>query len=107
MTTFPTSLAEITGGWVETFSNVGSNVSNRYARFAAFAANDMKFHTIYSQRLDMSPNEVMSTQTTHASDHSNVSSGSKWKWGGQTLESGDIIRNVIEYDKEQLNRITD
>ncbi|KAA0066105.1 retrotransposon protein [Cucumis melo var. makuwa] len=45
----------------------------------------------------MSPDEVMGTQTARASDGRNVSSESKRKRGGQSLENGDIICIAIEY----------
>lgn len=55
----------------------------------------------------MLPNEVMGTRTTRVSDDRHVSSGFKWKRGGWSLDSGDVIRTAIEYNNEQLNHIAD
>ncbi|KAA0031938.1 retrotransposon protein [Cucumis melo var. makuwa] len=62
---------------------------------------------MYSQGLDMSLDKVMETRVARASDGRHVSSGSKQKWGGPFVDSGNVIRIAIEYDNEQLNRITD
>ncbi|KAA0034857.1 retrotransposon protein [Cucumis melo var. makuwa] len=65
-----------TEGWAETFGDVESNDPTWYVAFHTDAAPNMEFQPIYSQGLDMSPDEVMGTRTTRASEGRNVSSGS-------------------------------
>ncbi|KAA0063768.1 retrotransposon protein [Cucumis melo var. makuwa] len=98
-------LDRATGGRVETFTDVGSNDPTGYDAFATDAALDMDFRPMYSQRLNMSPDELMGTRAAGVSKGRYVSSGSKRKRGGQAVDSGDIIRTAIEYENEQLNRI--
>lgn len=82
-----------------TFVDVGSNVLGGYEGFASDDGNDMEFPTTYSQRLDISPDEIMETRS-RAGDRRNASSKSKRKWRGQSIETAHILRNVIEYDNE-------
>ncbi|TYK16759.1 retrotransposon protein [Cucumis melo var. makuwa] len=51
---------------------------------------------MYSQGLDMSLDKVMETRVARASDGRHVSSGSKQKWGGPFVDSGNVIRIAIE-----------
>uniref|UniRef100_A0A9I9DWQ9 Retrotransposon protein n=1 Tax=Cucumis melo TaxID=3656 RepID=A0A9I9DWQ9_CUCME len=44
----------VTGGRVETFTNIGSNVPKGYKGFAADNGNDMEMPSIFNQGLDMS-----------------------------------------------------
>ena len=67
----------------------------------------MKFHTTYSQGLNMSTDDVMGTRIARESDSRNVSSESKRKRGGEPVETGDVLRKAIQYDNEQLNCIAD
>lgn len=71
------------GGRTETFGDVGSNELDGYERFVVDVAHDMEFQAMYSQGLDMPPDEVMGTRTAQENDGKYVSSGSKWKQGGK------------------------
>ncbi|KAA0041554.1 putative nuclease HARBI1 [Cucumis melo var. makuwa] len=71
-----------TGDWAETFGDTEPNDPTGYEAFAANAAHEMEFQAMYSQELDMSPDEVMGTRTTRASEGRHVSSKTKWKRGG-------------------------
>ena len=95
----------VIGGRTETFGDVESNDSAGYMRFRIDTVRDMEFQLIYSKGLDTSPDEVMGTRTTRASEGRNVSSGSKWKHRGQSTDTGDVICAAIEYDNEQLTHI--
>lgn len=46
---------------METFVNVGSNIPGGYEGFAADNANDMELPIMFSQGLNMSPDEFMSS----------------------------------------------
>ncbi|KAA0048374.1 retrotransposon protein [Cucumis melo var. makuwa] len=96
-----------TGGRAESFADVGSNDPTGYDAFAANAASDTDFQPMYSRGLNMSPDELMGTRTARVSEGRYVSSGSKQKRGGSTIDSGDILRTAIEYGNEQLNRIAE
>ncbi|KAA0026057.1 retrotransposon protein [Cucumis melo var. makuwa] len=50
-------------GRAETFTNVGSNDPARYEAFVADAVPDTNFQPMYSQGLNMSPDELMGTRT--------------------------------------------
>ncbi|KAL0546040.1 hypothetical protein IC582_015945 [Cucumis melo] len=95
------------GAQVETFADIGLNDPARYEAFAANAALDMDFQPMYSQGLNMSPDELMGTRTVRVSKSRYVSSGSKRKRRGQASDSGEVIRTAIEFGNEQLNRIAD
>ncbi|KAL4022737.1 hypothetical protein IC575_016482 [Cucumis melo] len=95
------------GAQVETFANIGLNDPARYEAFAANAASDMDFQPMYSQGLNMSPDELMGTRTVRVSKSRYVSSGSKRKRRGQASDSGEVIRTAIEFGNEQLNCIAD
>ncbi|TYK11084.1 retrotransposon protein [Cucumis melo var. makuwa] len=73
-----------TGGHVETFVNVGSNVIGGYEGFIGNDGNDIEIPSMYSQGLDMSSDDIMGTRPRQASDGRNASSRSKRKWVGQT-----------------------
>ncbi|KAA0037395.1 retrotransposon protein [Cucumis melo var. makuwa] len=94
-----------TRGQTETFGNVGSNELGGYEGFT------LMLHTIwslmYSQGLDMSPDEVMGIRTARVNDDRHISSGSEHKWEGQSVDNMNVIHNAIKYDNEQLNRIVD
>ncbi|TYK19873.1 retrotransposon protein [Cucumis melo var. makuwa] len=90
-----------TGGRVETFTGIRSN---NLAGYEAFSADTMP---MYSQGLNMSPDELIGTRTTRVSEGRYISSGSKWKRGGQAADSGDVFRTAIEYENEQLNRMSE
>ena len=62
---------------------------------------------MYSQGLDMSPDDIMDTRLGRSSEGRTGSSGSKRKQGGQTAETMEIIRNAMEYVKEQLKAIVE
>ncbi|KAA0049583.1 retrotransposon protein [Cucumis melo var. makuwa] len=62
---------------------------------------------MYSQGLNMSPDDLMGTRIAQVNERRNVSSGSKRKRAGHAADSGDIVRTAIEYGHEQLNRIAD
>ncbi|KAL0536727.1 hypothetical protein IC582_025687 [Cucumis melo] len=96
-----------TRGWAESFADVGSKDPAGYDAFAADAAPDTNFPPMYSQRLNMSPDDLMGTRTARVSERRNVSSGSKRKRAGHVIDSGDIVRTGIEYGNEQLNRIAE
>ncbi|KAA0055484.1 retrotransposon protein [Cucumis melo var. makuwa] len=91
-----------TGGRVESFADIGSNDSAGYDAFAADTAPDTDFSPMYSQGLNMSPDDLMGTRTARVSERRNVSSRSKRKRPGHATNSGDIVRNDIEYENEQL-----
>ncbi|KAA0056167.1 retrotransposon protein [Cucumis melo var. makuwa] len=96
-----------TGGHVETFVNVGSNVIGGYEGFIGNDGNDIEIPSMYSQGLDMSSDDIMGTRPRQASDGRNASSRSKRKWVGQTVETVKIIYNSIEYTNDQLYHIVD
>ncbi|KAL0534507.1 hypothetical protein IC582_028798 [Cucumis melo] len=96
-----------TRGWAESFADVGSNNSAGYEPFIANATPDTDFQPMYSQELNMSPDELMGTRNARVSEGRYVSSGSKRKRGGQAADSGDVLRTAIEYGNEQLNRIAE
>uniref|UniRef100_A0A9I9E857 DDE Tnp4 domain-containing protein n=1 Tax=Cucumis melo TaxID=3656 RepID=A0A9I9E857_CUCME len=94
-------------GWAESFMDVTSNDLIGYEAFAIDAAPDTNFQLMYSQGLNMSPDELMGTRTARVSEGRYVLSGSKRKRGGQATDSGDVLRTTIEYGNEQLNRIAE
>ncbi|KAL4022851.1 hypothetical protein IC575_016597 [Cucumis melo] len=94
-----------TGGRAESFADVGSNNPAGYEPFTVDATPDTDFQPMYSQRLNMSPDELMGTRNARVSEGKYVSSGSKRKRRGQAADSGDVLRTAIEYGNEQLNRI--
>ncbi|KAA0063726.1 retrotransposon protein [Cucumis melo var. makuwa] len=96
-----------TGDRVESFANVRSNDPAEYDAFATDAVPDTDFPPMYSQGLNMSPDDLMGTRTARVSERRNVSSGSKRKRAGHATDSGDIVRTAIEYRNEQLNRIAE
>ncbi|KAL4030160.1 hypothetical protein IC575_008396 [Cucumis melo] len=96
-----------TDGQAESFADVGSNDPAGYEPFAANATPDMDFQPMYSQGLNMSPDELMEAGNARVSEGRYVSSGSKRKRGGQAEDSGDILRTAIEYGNEQLNLIAE
>ncbi|KAL0556485.1 hypothetical protein IC582_004999 [Cucumis melo] len=96
-----------TEGQAESFANVGSNDLTGYDAFAADAATDTDFPTMYSQGLNMSPDDLMGTRTARVSERRNVSSRSKQKRAGHVADSEDIVCTAIEYENEQLNRIVE
>lgn len=51
------------GGRIETFTDVGSNVPGGYEEFVADNGNDMKIPSMFSQGLDMSPDDIMDTRS--------------------------------------------
>ncbi|KAA0065970.1 retrotransposon protein [Cucumis melo var. makuwa] len=94
-----------TEGQAKSFMDVGSNDPAGYAAFVANAASDTNFQPMYSQGLNMSPNELMGTRTDRVSEGRYVLSGSKQKRGGQVVDSGDVIRTAIEYVKTQAKHV--
>lgn len=48
-------------GRAETFADVRSNVPKGYKGFPVDDGNDMEIPMMYSQKLDMSPKDIMST----------------------------------------------
>ncbi|KAL4028537.1 hypothetical protein IC575_011734 [Cucumis melo] len=96
-----------TGGRAESFVNIGSNDPAGYDAFAADTAPDTDFLPMYSQGLNMSPDDLMGTRTLRVSERRNVSSGSKRKHPGHATDSGDIVHIAIEYGNEQLNHIVE
>ncbi|KAA0050216.1 hypothetical protein IC582_021749 [Cucumis melo] len=96
-----------TGGRTECFADIGLNNPAEYDAFAADAATDTDFPPMYSQGLNMSPDDLMGTRTARVSERRNVLSGSKRKRPGHATDSGDIVRTAIEYGNEQVNRIAE
>uniref|UniRef100_A0A9I9E8G2 Retrotransposon protein n=1 Tax=Cucumis melo TaxID=3656 RepID=A0A9I9E8G2_CUCME len=96
-----------TEGQAESFANVGSNDLTGYDAFVADAATDTDFPTMYSQGLNMSPDNLMGTRTARVSERRNVSSRSKQKRAGHVAHNEDIVRTAIEYENEQLNHIAE
>uniref|UniRef100_A0A9I9E9G1 DUF8040 domain-containing protein n=1 Tax=Cucumis melo TaxID=3656 RepID=A0A9I9E9G1_CUCME len=96
-----------TGGRVESFADIGSNDPAGYDAFAADAAPDTDFPSMYSQGLNMSPDDLMGTRIARVSERRNVSSRSKRKRPGHAIDSGNIVRTAIEYENEQLNHIAE
>ncbi|KAA0052090.1 retrotransposon protein [Cucumis melo var. makuwa] len=74
-----------TGGRAKSFVDVGSNDPAGYDAFVADAAPDMDFPPMYSQGLNMSPDDLMGIRTARVSEGS----------------------TAIEYGNEQLNRIAE
>ncbi|KAE8646815.1 hypothetical protein Csa_005367, partial [Cucumis sativus] len=58
---------------------------------------------MYSQGLDMPPDEMLGTR--QSSEGRNCSSGSKRKHGGQHYEAVDVISNEMEVRNDQLKAI--
>ncbi|TYK15304.1 retrotransposon protein [Cucumis melo var. makuwa] len=77
-----------TGGRAKSFADVGSNNPVGYDAFVADATPDTDFPPMYSQGLNMSPDDLMGTRITR-------------------VNSGDIVSTTIEYENEQLNRIAE
>ncbi|KAA0041791.1 retrotransposon protein [Cucumis melo var. makuwa] len=96
-----------TGGRAESFADIGSNDPAGYDAFAADAVPDTDFLPMYSQGLNMSPDDLMGIRIARVSERRNVSSGSKRKRARHATDSGDIVRTAIEYGNEQLNRIAE
>uniref|UniRef100_A0A9I9EHQ6 Retrotransposon protein n=1 Tax=Cucumis melo TaxID=3656 RepID=A0A9I9EHQ6_CUCME len=94
-----------TGGRTECFADIGLNNPAGYDAFVADAATDTDFSPMYSQGLNMSPDDLMGTRTARVSERRNVLSGSKRKRPGHATDSGDIVRTAIEYGNEQLEAI--
>uniref|UniRef100_A0A9I9E5I6 Retrotransposon protein n=1 Tax=Cucumis melo TaxID=3656 RepID=A0A9I9E5I6_CUCME len=57
----------VTEARVKTFADVGSNDPTGYEVFVTDTASDMEFQPIYSQGLNMSPDELMGTRTARVS----------------------------------------
>ena len=53
-----------------------------YEGFSVGNANDLEIPIMHSQRLDMSPNEIMGTRPGQSGEGRNASSESKREWGG-------------------------
>ncbi|KAA0061395.1 retrotransposon protein [Cucumis melo var. makuwa] len=97
-----------TGGRIETFVDVESNVSGWYEGLASTDdGNNIEIPTMYSQGLDMSPNDIMGTRPKRASGDRNASSELKRKRGGQSVEIAKVICSVMEYVNDQLNQNVD
>ncbi|KAL4018312.1 hypothetical protein IC575_021903 [Cucumis melo] len=96
-----------TGGRAESFADIGSNDPAGYDAFAADAAPDTDFPPMYSQGLNMLPNDLMGTGTARVSECRYVSSGSKRKRPKHATDSRDIVSTAIEYGNEQLHRIVE
>uniref|UniRef100_A0A9I9EKM1 DUF8040 domain-containing protein n=1 Tax=Cucumis melo TaxID=3656 RepID=A0A9I9EKM1_CUCME len=96
-----------TGGWVESFADIGSNHPVGYDAFPADAAPDTDFPPMYSPGLNISPDDLMETRTARVNERRNVSSRSKRKRPRHAIDSGDIVRTAIEYGNEQFHRIAE
>ncbi|KAL4011416.1 hypothetical protein IC575_028474 [Cucumis melo] len=94
-----------TGGQAESFADIGLNDPAGYEPFAVDAMPDTDFQPMYSQGLNMSPDELMGIRNAQVSEGRYVSSGSKRKRRGRAADSGDVLRTAIEYGNEQLNCI--
>ena len=84
----------VTRARVETFIDVGSNKSDGYEGFPHEDGIDMEIPTLYSQGLNMLPEDVMDARHGRSSDCKLGSSGSKRKWGGQNMDIVDVFRAV-------------
>ncbi|KAA0055062.1 retrotransposon protein [Cucumis melo var. makuwa] len=95
-----------TGGRAETFADVGSNDPAGYEAFVADVASDMDFQSMYSQGLNMSPDELMGTRITRVSEGRYVSSGSKRKRGGQATGNASQTRQEVVRQLEAIPELT-
>ena len=67
----------VMGACLETFVDVGSNVSGGYEGFSNEDGNNMKIPMMYSQGLDMPPKDIMGTQPSHSSEGRRVQADKK------------------------------
>ncbi|KAA0042367.1 retrotransposon protein [Cucumis melo var. makuwa] len=65
----------------------------------------IKILTMFSQGLNMSPDEFVASRHERLGDGRNASSRSKRKRRSQPVETTNIIQNVMEYANSQLNYI--
>ncbi|KAA0038998.1 retrotransposon protein [Cucumis melo var. makuwa] len=77
----------------------------RYERFGVDNGNDMEIPTMFSQGLNTSLDEFVASRLGWLGDSRNASSGLKRKKGGHSVETTNIIQNVMEYANDQLNCI--
>ena len=61
----------------------------------------------HSQRVNLSPTEMLGTHTNRSSERRNGSSGNKKKQGEQHNETIEVIENAMEFANGQLSSITD
>lgn len=94
-------------GRAETFADVRSNVPKGYKGFPVDDGNDMEIPMMYSQKLDMSPKDIMSTWSGRSSEGRTGSSGLKRKRGGQAVETVEINHNAMDYVNDQSKAIAE
>ncbi|KAA0062976.1 retrotransposon protein [Cucumis melo var. makuwa] len=96
-----------TGRFAETFADVGSNEpGGGYNRFDMGDGNE-DFPPVYSQRIDLSQDDVRASRPSVASEGRTGSSGSKRKRGSQRDFDVEAIHLTLDQTNEQLRQIAE
>ncbi|KAL4013677.1 retrotransposon protein [Cucumis melo var. makuwa] len=95
-----------TGWFTETFIDVGSNESGGYDRFDIGDGNE-EFPPVYSQRINLSQDDVRASRPSRASEGRIGSSGSKRKRGNQRDLDVEGIHLALDQTNEQLRQIAE
>ncbi|KAL4038216.1 hypothetical protein IC575_001824 [Cucumis melo] len=91
-----------TSRFAETFADVGSNEpGGGYDRFDMGDGNE-EFPLVYSQRIDLSQDDVRASRPSRASEGRNELSGSKRKRGSQRDFDVEAIHLTLDQTNEQL-----
>ncbi|KAL0559198.1 hypothetical protein IC582_003790 [Cucumis melo] len=96
-----------TGRFAETFADMGSNEpGGGYDRFDMGDGKE-DFPPMYSQRIDLSQDDVRASRPSRASEGRTGSSGSKRKRGSQRDFDVEAIHLVLDQTNEQLRQIAE
>ncbi|KAA0040600.1 retrotransposon protein [Cucumis melo var. makuwa] len=95
-----------TSRFVETFADVGSNEPNGHDRFDMEDGNE-EFPPVYSQRIDLSQDDVRASRPSRALKGRIGSSGSKRKRGSQRDLDVEGIHLALDQTNEQLRMIVE
>uniref|UniRef100_A0A9I9E5N0 Retrotransposon protein n=1 Tax=Cucumis melo TaxID=3656 RepID=A0A9I9E5N0_CUCME len=94
-----------TSRFAETFADVGSNEpGGGYDRFDMGDGNE-EFPLVYSQRIDLSQDDVRASRPSRASEGRNELSGSKRKRGSQRDFDVEAIHLTLDQTNEQLRAL--
>ncbi|KAL0537525.1 hypothetical protein IC582_026503 [Cucumis melo] len=97
----------VTGRFVETFADVGSNKpGGGYDRFDMGDGNE-DFPPVYSQGIDLLQDDVRASRPSRASEGRTGSSGSKRKRGSQRDFDVEAIHLALDQTNEQLRQIAE
>ncbi|KAL4010894.1 hypothetical protein IC575_027915 [Cucumis melo] len=94
-----------TGRFVETFADIGSNEPAGYEGFDMSDGNDIEFPFMYRQGIDISQDDVRTSQPACTSDGRTRSSESKQKRGSQREGELDVINMALKCMNDQLRTI--